>query len=56
MAIVPPSEEIGKSRDKAAEAVGVSARYVQDAKKVAAKSPGQNQRKSIASKPYPYWV
>lgn len=39
VAIVPPSEDAGKSRDKAAEAVGVSARYVQDAKKVATKAP-----------------
>ena len=39
VAIVPPSADAGKARDKASVAVGVSPRYVQDAKKVAAQAP-----------------
>jgi N6-adenosine-specific RNA methylase IME4 len=39
VAFVPPSGDAGKARDKAAAAVGVSPRYVQDAKKVEAAAP-----------------
>lgn len=39
MAFVPPLEEQGKARDKAAASVGVSPRYVQDAKKIEAAAP-----------------
>jgi hypothetical protein len=39
VAIVPPPVEAAKARDQAAAAVGVSPRYVSDAKRVKAKSP-----------------
>ena len=40
VALMPPSAvDAGKAREKAAAAVGVSPRYVQDAKKIASESP-----------------
>ncbi len=37
--LMPQSSDAGRAREKAAESVGVSGRYVQDAKKIAEKAP-----------------
>jgi hypothetical protein len=41
---MPPLEDLGKAREKAAKAAGVSARYVSDAKKLKAAQPDLYQK------------
>lgn len=44
VAILPPRDDQGKSRDKAAKMLGVSARYISDAKKIKEEAPETFER------------